>query len=205
MERIRRIVSGMEIGSKLTKLRAGRPYAEAARAAQCTPPTIRQIESGERPDPSYRIIARLARAYGVSLDWLADDEQEWPPPPATRDQKILDAVQQALEPFAKVEDLSPWEQEIIEELRKCVPKGSDAIEAVQSLVDAVVGVCAVWHTAHHAGALSVVRSLPPEGTPMPVKRRDEQSGLDEAVTEAVDEAVNEIAERRQRRPDRASG
>lgn len=42
-------------------------------------------------DPSLAKAARVARVLGVTLDYLADDEQEYPPPPAelTGEEKML--------------------------------------------------------------------------------------------------------------------
>ncbi len=135
----------MTLSEKLTRLRGGRSYAEAARAADCTPPTVRQIESGERLDPSYRIIAGLARFYGVSVDWLVDDSREWPPAESTLDDKVVRAVHEALRPMSGLDSLSVDEQKIIEGLRargihsRCNGLGDlvyDAIEAVLAVWDA---------------------------------------------------------------------
>jgi len=85
----------MTLGEKLSRLRQGRGYAEVARAAECSAPTIRELEAGVRSDPSVRIIARLARFFGVPLDWLADDTQDWPPP-ATEGEKTLRLIESVL-------------------------------------------------------------------------------------------------------------
>ena len=102
----------MKLGQKLRQLRKGRPYAEVARAADCSPPTIRQIEGGTRQDPSFRTIARLAKYYEVPLDWLADDSQKWPPP-LTPQQKAEDIVRAALTKEGLAGELTAEERKLL--------------------------------------------------------------------------------------------
>lgn len=103
----------MKLGQKLQKLRAGRSYAEVARAAKCSAPTIRDIEAGRTTDPSLFLIARLGAYHSVSLDWLSDDTQGWPPPPADSGQQVADTVKAALNRAGIIGELSQAERELL--------------------------------------------------------------------------------------------
>jgi len=63
------------IASRLRLLRAlaGNPTQQrAARAARLRTLTyLSQLEHGHRPDPHVSTVVALARAYGVTVDWLA--------------------------------------------------------------------------------------------------------------------------------------
>lgn len=52
---------------------------EIAIRAHVDPSTISKWASGERR-PYLNDAGKLARALGVSLDWLANDDLDWPPP-----------------------------------------------------------------------------------------------------------------------------
>jgi len=108
------------LGDKLRRLRTGRSYAVIARAAECSPPTIRQIEAGRTLGRDVRIIARLAKFFEVSLGWLADDTADWPAPKSDRD-RIVDQVQGALTGAGLAGELSPDELEILATVRKLGP------------------------------------------------------------------------------------
>jgi len=107
----------MKLGAKITKLRAGRSYAEIARVAGCSSPTVRDIESGHTGDPGIGIISALARHFGVSLDWLVDDDQGWPAPPSA-DERIIDTVRQALAPYGGPQGLTEDERRLLAEYRQ---------------------------------------------------------------------------------------
>ena len=70
----------MKLGEKIRRLRAGRSYAEIARAGECSPPTVRDIEAGRTETPNLFLIARLSSYFDVPLDWLADETADFPPP-----------------------------------------------------------------------------------------------------------------------------
>lgn len=66
------------IADRLRLLRslAGNPTQQrAARAARLGTLTyLSQLEHGRRPDPHVSTVVALARAYGVTVDWLATGE-----------------------------------------------------------------------------------------------------------------------------------
>lgn len=56
---------------KAARLEAGLSVRDLERASGVTTALIAKLESGSRPDPSFRTIERLAAAIGISLDEVA--------------------------------------------------------------------------------------------------------------------------------------
>jgi len=64
----------------------GLSSSEAARRIGRATNTIINLEAGRTADPAISGVVAMARLYGVSLDWLLDDSQAWPPPPSVAEQ-----------------------------------------------------------------------------------------------------------------------
>jgi len=56
----------------------------AARAGLSGPDHVAKIENGDRTRPEYRTVARLARALGISAEWLGEGIGDTPDPEAVR-------------------------------------------------------------------------------------------------------------------------
>lgn len=68
----------MELGKSLRKLRDvhGATLAEVAQVAGISVSHLSAIETGTRPNPSFSVVVKLARFYGVSLDYFLDDADQ---------------------------------------------------------------------------------------------------------------------------------
>lgn len=75
------IECGMRFDRKLRHLMVERDIGQEAlaKAAGVSQSSISRWLSGSHL-PQIDAASRIAREMGVSLDWLADDEAEWPPP-----------------------------------------------------------------------------------------------------------------------------
>jgi transcriptional regulator with XRE-family HTH domain len=64
-----------QLGAALREARerAGLSQSALGQLAGLAPNMISRIESGERPNPQFATIARIAKAIGVSLDTIAAD------------------------------------------------------------------------------------------------------------------------------------
>ncbi|KUP97765.1 helix-turn-helix domain-containing protein [Thermobifida cellulosilytica] len=62
---------GERFGALLRRARGERSMVEVAAAAGVSAETLRKIETGRAPTPSFFTVAALAAALGVSLDALA--------------------------------------------------------------------------------------------------------------------------------------
>ncbi|OHV42305.1 transcriptional regulator [Parafrankia colletiae] len=62
---------GCRLGALLREARGARAVAEIALAAGLSVETLRKIESGRIPTPTFFTVAALARALDLSLDTLA--------------------------------------------------------------------------------------------------------------------------------------
>ncbi|GAA4923658.1 helix-turn-helix protein [Stackebrandtia albiflava] len=67
------LARGRALGDRLRKARGDRSIVDAATASGMSPETLRKIETGRLPSPSYFTVAALCRLYGLSMDRLADD------------------------------------------------------------------------------------------------------------------------------------
>ncbi|MFD1676701.1 helix-turn-helix domain-containing protein [Alicyclobacillus fodiniaquatilis] len=73
----------MNLGQKLRELREQKNWtlAEASAATGISVSHLSAIENGNRPNPSFSLVAKLARAYGVPLsyfDTMTDSNQNTP-------------------------------------------------------------------------------------------------------------------------------
>ncbi|MBB2996581.1 helix-turn-helix transcriptional regulator [Paeniglutamicibacter cryotolerans] len=62
------VMRGKLLGELLRCARGERPMLGVALAAGVSPETLRKIESGRVPTPSFSTVAMLATALGLSLD-----------------------------------------------------------------------------------------------------------------------------------------
>ena len=68
----------MTFRDKLRRLMEDRHYARVARRANLTAATVFNYVNGTHA-PKADSALRLARALNVSIEWLLDDSQGWPP------------------------------------------------------------------------------------------------------------------------------
>lgn len=74
-------VRPVKLAEKLRRLTSGQSRARLAREAGLKPTAVTNyITRGSMPLADAAL--KLARAMNVPLDWLLDDDQDWPPPPA---------------------------------------------------------------------------------------------------------------------------
>ncbi|MFD0559904.1 helix-turn-helix protein [Stackebrandtia endophytica] len=62
---------GSALGETLRQARGQISLADAAATAGISPETLRKIETGRLPSPSFFTVAALCHAYGLSLDQLS--------------------------------------------------------------------------------------------------------------------------------------
>ncbi len=65
------IAAGRRLGETLRRARDLRSLTDVAAQAGISPETLRKIETGRLPSPSFGVVAALAGALGLSLDGLA--------------------------------------------------------------------------------------------------------------------------------------
>ena len=63
--------AGLALGAQLRAARGGRPMTTVADAAGISVETLRKIETGRIPTPSFATVAAVAAAVDLSLDELA--------------------------------------------------------------------------------------------------------------------------------------
>lgn len=63
---------GRELGALLRRARGERTLMDVAVAAGVSPETLRKIETGRIPTPSFATVAQLAVEVGLSLDAIWD-------------------------------------------------------------------------------------------------------------------------------------
>jgi len=73
---------GRELGRMLRRARGERTLLDVAVTAGISPETLRKIETGRIPTPSFSTVALLATEVGLSLDaiWRAVDGERQPGP-----------------------------------------------------------------------------------------------------------------------------
>ncbi|KAB8165814.1 helix-turn-helix domain-containing protein [Streptomyces sp. 3MP-14] len=70
---------GERLGALLRRARGERSMVEIAAAAGVSAETLRKIETGRAPTPTFFTIAALATAVGLSLDQLAVEAADFAP------------------------------------------------------------------------------------------------------------------------------
>lgn len=73
----------------------------------------------DKQECKVQLAASIARFFGVPLDWLADDSQDWPPP-ASEDTQILQTVRAALAQHGG--DVTAHERELLVHYRNLSPE-----------------------------------------------------------------------------------
>ena len=104
------------IADKLSRLRGGRNYSEVARGVGYSTNAIRDVEAGRTDNPRIDLVRKLSEFYGVSLEWLADDSQDWPPPP-TEKQQLTETLERVLAGAGLAGELNDDERELISGFR----------------------------------------------------------------------------------------
>jgi transcriptional regulator with XRE-family HTH domain len=72
------IAQGCRLGRRLRAARGERTLGAVAAAAGVSVETLRKIETGRIPTPSFATVAALAGELGISLDELWDDVRAAP-------------------------------------------------------------------------------------------------------------------------------
>jgi len=116
----------VRIGEKIERLRAGTSYAAVARAAGCSEGNLRQLEAGKIASPRVELCLRIARHFGVPLDWLADEAQDWPPP-ASDDEQAAELVRGALVGAGLAGELTRDERELLSRYRSLSQRHRDRV------------------------------------------------------------------------------
>jgi len=116
------------LGAKLSRLRneGGFSYSAVARWIGRSTNAVRDIEAGRTKEPSVTIVRKLAEAYHVTIDWLTDESQGWPPPPS-EDTRVSDIVRPAIANQGLAGELTDEERELLAGFRKLPPKQQDRI------------------------------------------------------------------------------
>ncbi len=75
------IRAGQRLGALIRTARAGRPADDIARDAGISPETLRKIEVGRLPSPSFGTVVGLCDALGLPLDqavavWRGDGDEQ---------------------------------------------------------------------------------------------------------------------------------
>ncbi|MFY0407099.1 helix-turn-helix domain-containing protein [Solicola sp. PLA-1-18] len=70
--------AGRRLGAAIREARGPRPQADVASGAGISPETLRKIETGRLPSPSFGVVVRLSESLGCDLRVLAD---AWTAPP----------------------------------------------------------------------------------------------------------------------------
>ncbi|MBB2991387.1 DNA-binding Xre family transcriptional regulator [Mycolicibacterium iranicum] len=73
--------AGRRLGALIRTARAGRPAEAIARAAGISPETLRKIEVGRMPSPSFGTVVGLCDALGLALQdavevWRGDGDEQ---------------------------------------------------------------------------------------------------------------------------------
>ncbi|MDO9379416.1 MAG: helix-turn-helix transcriptional regulator [Nocardioidaceae bacterium] len=64
--------AGRRLGAAVRTARGSRPPADVAVAAGISPETLRKIETGRMPSPSFGVVVRLSESLGCDVQVLAD-------------------------------------------------------------------------------------------------------------------------------------
>ncbi len=104
----------MDAAAKIKRLRGNRAYAELAEAVGCSRSSMFSYAT-ETKIP-FSVGIRLARVLGVPAEWLADDEQDWPPPP-TEKQAATAMIERMLAGAGLVGELNEEERDLLVRFR----------------------------------------------------------------------------------------
>ena len=110
----------MSIGKKIMRCLSEReaPLRWLAEKAAYSEASLSRVVATRKPQvPRLDAALRIARALGVPLEWLADDEQTGDPPPAAEDE-IVTFVRDTFEAARESGKLSDQERELILILRR---------------------------------------------------------------------------------------
>ncbi len=105
----------MELAEKIQRLRGTLSNAALGQAVGCSPSNIQNVARAGG-QPSFAVGARLAKILGVPAEWLADDEQDWPPPP-TEKQAATAAIERMLAGAGLVGELNEEERDLLVRFR----------------------------------------------------------------------------------------
>ncbi len=97
-------------------LRHSRPIATVAKEIGCSEGALRQLESGLIREPRFGQVRAIANHFGVSIDWLADESAEYPPPP-TEKQATMAAIERMLAGAGLAGELSEEERDLLVRFR----------------------------------------------------------------------------------------
>ncbi len=117
------------LGQIVREKREGHRWSqsELARRAGLTPGYINQIESGKRPNPGGKVLAALAKAFGVTIDDLLK-QTDTALPPLENDQRLADWPPDML---AKLQELYP--DMTADELAAAIELGVDALRRLKRI------------------------------------------------------------------------
>lgn len=109
----------MQIGQKISKARIEARTSVRVLAAEvgASEAGIRQIEAGDIRQPKVGLCLKIARALGQNLEWLADDDMDWPPPVDDR-QRVAAIIEGALTGAGLTGELSAEEIRLVGEFRR---------------------------------------------------------------------------------------
>jgi len=110
----------MTIGEKILRLLQDRSPEWLGRQVGYAGTSVRRvIEGGQLPN--FLVGCKIAGVLGVSADWLADENQAWPPP-ATEEQRVSEIVRDALAGKGLAGELTDEERRLLSVFRD-LPEG----------------------------------------------------------------------------------
>ncbi len=124
---MRNIVS-MKLGEKIRRLRIDRNMSARtlAEKAEQSGTTVNNIEDGTTSDPGVCRVHKIASILGVSLDWLVDDSQGWPPP-AGPEQQVADMVRKVFDRAGLAGEITDQEREVLAAFRSLDAAGRSEV------------------------------------------------------------------------------
>jgi len=97
----------MKVADKIERLLLERKMSGSAlaRAAGVSPDVISSLRRVDGYQPGVGAAIRVARALGVSVEWLFDDDQDWPPPEGPQADPRLEKIREHLPPAMTAEQI----------------------------------------------------------------------------------------------------
>lgn len=120
----------MKLGEKIRRLRGDQTRSALAVEVDTSTTSLLHIESGERKTPSVWIIAAIARYFNVPLNWLVDEDADFPPPAEDDKQRAVEIVENALTVGGLGGELSAEEVELIAAVRRFSPEAREKLDGV---------------------------------------------------------------------------